>query len=407
MVGNASLLKDINRSLIINEIRKNAPISRADLIVTTGLTLPTVLRNINNLIEEGYIIEVGKGESLAGRKPVMLTINPNVARIIGISIGRKLEVILTDFNGILLDSIVDNETTDEDTLPRDLASLVFNMTSKLLQKHQLTTNDVAGIGIGMPGMNFKIGTSAVPQYFRTAWAGRNKDPYEYFIEQFRDFRCVLMEHVTICGALGEQWFGKTVDSRNNVYFTIETGMGCGIIINNQIYTGRDGFAGHIGHTVIDPDGVECYCGNRGCLETLTGIPYILDNCTVMLKSGKSSSLTSRMDGNIDTLTFQMVAEEAQNCDPLCVEVLSKAGEALGIGIANAINTLNPDKIVLGGTVPWSSSLFVEKAIASARNLVFSNKARDVEVTVSDTQFHSEARGAVALVLREMYKSPQL
>lgn len=407
MVGNARLLKDINRKLIINEIRRNAPISRAEIIEKTGLALPTVLRNINALIEEGYVFEVGKGESLSGRKPIMLEICPNAARIIGISVGACLEVVLADYKGGLLDAVVDYEVSDEDNLPEEIAKHAYEIVGKILEKHHLEAKDIAGVGIGTPGFNFKIGKHATPQYFRTAWAGRDRDPYACFHENFSAFPNVLLEHFPICGALGEQWFGKTERFQNSIYITVGTGVGSGIIIDGKVYGGKDGFAGHIGHTVVDPSGIECYCGNRGCLETFTGIPYIIDACVDKIKSGLPSSLTERFKNDDTAITLSMIAQEAENRDALCQEVLINAGEILGLSIANAINTLNPDVVVLSGMVVWQSKIFAEKAIACAYEHVFSNKARELEIIISDIHTHVEAQGAVALVLSELYRKPTI
>lgn len=401
VVGNASLLKELNRSLILNNIRQREPISRADLVVLTGLGLPTVLRNVNALLEEGYIQEIGKGATASGRKPIMLTINPTAAHIVGIRIGRQLGIILTDFKGSIVDEHL--EVANYEGGPEAIASRSYEIVSEILERNRLEYKDVAGIGVATPGMDYKTGDSEQKKPL-AGW--ESADAGVCFFKKFEG-NLVVAEFVTICGAIGEQWFGKTAQSKDSVYIYVDTGVGAGVIVDGKVFRGKDGFAGHIGHATIDYNGERCYCGSRGCLETYASSTYIVQRVRKRLELSGKSTVADLAGGDVSKISFNHVATAAFSGDQLCAYTLKEAGRALGIGIANAINTLNPDTIVLGGEVCWSCPLVVENAIAVARENTFSNQARKVEIAVSDIKYYSEAKGAVALVMNEIYKSPQL
>lgn len=401
-IGGASLLKEINRNVVLNEIRKNGPISRAELVECTGLGFPTVLRIVNALIEEKYIQEIGKGGSAAGRKPIMLTINPKAAYILGIRIGHRVIVILTDFIGNIVDEHLENADLKDG--PESIADMSYEIVKMILDRNHLNLSDVAGIGIATPGVDFKTCDKPENKDTFACWQSANAD--EIFFRKFESC-LVKIEFVTICGAIGEQWFGKTKNSKNNIYVYVDKGVGSGLIIDGKVYRGKDGFAGHIGHSIIKTDGDPCYCGNNGCLETYTSSTYIVRKVQKSIAEGNLSSLTETNRNNNSKITFNSIVTAAQQGDQLCNKTLQEAGEALGIGLANVINCFNPEIVVLGGEVCWSCPIIVDTAISIAKDNIFSNRARNVSIVVSDLTYRSEAKGAVALIMNEVYRSPDM
>ncbi|MBI2918764.1 MAG: ROK family protein [Chloroflexi bacterium] len=198
-------------------------------------------------------------------------------------------------------------------------------------------------------------------------------------------------------ALGEHYFGAGRGVRDMAYVTISTGIGGGIIANGQLVTGTSGTAGEVGHMVIDPDGPQCPCGQRGCWEALASGTAIARAAAARLQAGEPSSLRS---GASLTPTAADVAAAARAGDRMAQDVLHQASCYLGIGLVNLVHILNPELIVLGGGV----SQIGEPLIGPARQYVlehaFAVPARAVRIVTAGLGQDSGPLGAVALILHE-------
>ena len=160
-------------------------------------------------------------------------------------------------------------------------------------------------------------------------------------------------------ALGEYTFGAGKNNKNVIYITVGTGIGGGIIINGDLYLGSSGSAGEIGHMSIREDGPLCYCGNRGCLETLASGTAIARETIKLIKEGRKTTLNKMVDNKIQSITAKEVSKAAQEGDALAKKVVYKAANYLGIGIASVINIFNPDIIIIGGSVSKMGGLLFE------------------------------------------------
>lgn len=153
-------------------------------------------------------------------------------------------------------------------------------------------------------------------------------------------------------ALGEFWFGAGQGCKNLLYVTVSTGIGGGWILNGRLYTGADGLAGEIGHTLVQPGGLPCACGRRGCLEAEAAGPAIARQARLSLSGAgaDAAALLNLAGGNPEAITAQMVGRAAAAGNQFSKQILSRAGARLGTGLANAINLLNPERVILGGGV---------------------------------------------------------
>lgn len=401
IIGNASLLKDLNKSIILNAVKDHEPISRAELVSLTKLALPTVLRNVNNLIEEGMVIEIGKGDASYGRKPIMLKINPNLGYFFGVRIGRRLVVICTDFKGRIIDSIIEFSNTSEG--PTSVVKQIKKVIYQIMETKSIPLNKVVGIGIATPGFGFKTS----PLISLSEFSGWESADFDRILKECITEIPTAHDYVTICGAIGENWFGKGKQVKSYVYIYVDAGVGGGVVINGEVYRGKDGYAGHIGHHVVNFEGGQCYCGNKGCLETYTSTAAIVNRVREKLSQGSDSILNSRINGDYNILTFNMVVDAYRDGDKLSMEVLVESGRILGIGIANSINMYNPEMVILGGEVCCSCPIVVEEAIKVAKNNVFAFKATNLQIVTSGIEQYAEALGAVALAISEIYKMPEI
>jgi glucokinase len=162
-------------------------------------------------------------------------------------------------------------------------------------------------------------------------------------------------------AMGEHRFGAGRGYENLLYITVSTGVGGGWILNGQIWHGSEGMAGEIGHTVVDPDGPACTCGKGGCLERLAAGLYIAQRAREWLETqpGRGQVLRTLIGDDLEAVTAQLVSQAAAQGDDLAWEALEVAGWALGVGIGNAANLVNPQRFILGGGVTKAGDRYWE------------------------------------------------
>jgi glucokinase len=169
-------------------------------------------------------------------------------------------------------------------------------------------------------------------------------------------------------ALGEYRYGAGQSCDSLLYVTVSTGVGGGWVLNGEVWRGAGGMAGEIGHTVADPQGPPCFCGKRGCVERLASGPYIAARAREWLREqpGRGERLRALVGGDLKRITAKDVAEAAAEGDELAWEALQTAAWALGLGLGNAVNLINPQRIVLGGGVMKSGARFWEALRATSR-----------------------------------------
>ncbi|MDO8687541.1 MAG: ROK family protein [Dehalococcoidales bacterium] len=174
-------------------------------------------------------------------------------------------------------------------------------------------------------------------------------PLRRLIEEKFKLKVFLLNDAN-AAALGEHRFGAGKGANNLIYVTVSTGIGGGIIIDGQLYSGSSGGAGEVGHMTIDINGPKCTCGNVGCLEVLSSGTAIAAETMRRISSGESSFLLKVVDSKIENITAEKVAMAAEQGDSLAVDVIATAAGYLGVGIVNLVNIFNPDLVIIGGGV---------------------------------------------------------
>jgi predicted NBD/HSP70 family sugar kinase len=238
---------------------------------------------------------------------------------------------------------------------------------------------VIGVGMGIPGPVHEsgmVGSSAI----LPGWAGTS--PQER-MEELLELPVRVGNDANL-GALAEFTWGAGRGSCNVVYLKLATGIGAGIVIDGRLFEGAGGTAGEIGHTTIDETGDICRCGNRGCLETYAGAAAI-------------ASLLSRSFG--EELDTEQVLSRAADGDPGCRRALADAGRHIGVAVANLCNLVNPERIVVGGSMGHAGALLLDPLTESVRLRAIPSAA-EVEIVPGELGERAELLGAVALVLQE-------
>ncbi len=206
----------------------------------------------------------------------------------------------------------------------------------------------------------------------------------------------LLENDAAAAAYGEMKFGAGRGKRYILYITLGTGIGGGIIIDGQIYGGASGAAGEVGHIVLEPDGVVCNCGARGCLEALASGPAIARGAAAAVKAGRSDVMAKMAAGR--ELTAELVLEAAQQGDLAAKGVIEQAGRYLGLGLVGLLNVFNPDALILGGGLIGLGDLYLDPAFEAARECGFEQILADVVMTTAQLGGRSGALGAAALMI---------
>lgn len=387
--GKQELIKSINRNLVMKLIIRYGKIGRAELAKLTGLSLPSIMRIAEGLMAEGLLEEVGKGASSGGRKPSLLTLKSDAYYIIGVEIALGTTVVLSDLSGQILEKWESHAAAA--TSPEEMLEKIDSEIQRMLRDNRIPLDRFAGIGIGTPGSNFKY-LQEMELSIIKGW--ENLDVQTWFETRRRDSGYMIVtENVARTRTLNELWFGLGKTLKSFIYVFVDQGVGCGFVNNEIIYVGQNDVAGEFGHSLIQPGGRPCYCGNRGCVEMYVSAGAIAREVKRVL--------------HISDREFGFSEAMALADQPEVRDILLQSGEMLGYGLANLINLYNPKALILGGEVPKVSALLAEKALETAAGAIFSKSAQNTPMTVSAIPRSNDCLGSVALVINALFKSVEI
>lgn len=336
-------VKNFNKHAALDLIRFSATgMSRTDLAEKMGLTRAAVSLIVNDLLESGVVQEAESRSAPSGRPPIVLEVNPNRGLVGAIDMGAThMSIALADFTArIHQESEFPLEIKNG---PEHCLAEADRNLRKMLAEQGLSITDLSAIGIGVPGPVITEAGMVVAPPIMPGW-----DHYPILSSLEKMWGCrVTLNNDAELGALGEWAYGAGRGGKNIAYIKVGSGIGAGLILNNQIYGGTTGAAGEIGHLTIDENGPLCNCGNHGCLEAFAGGHAIAKQGQLLVKSGKRTVLSEIPLEKIDA---HEVAEAARRGDLHAQEVLKRAGTFIGIAIAGLINLFNPSIIIIGGGV---------------------------------------------------------
>ncbi len=396
--GSFQLMKSLNRSLVLNTIRHNSPISRAEIAKVTKLTPPTVSSLVKELLESGIVVESTQGESKGGRKPTMLIINSSEFYIIGLDVGpNDIKVALTDLNARILES--SSNPVPQNINNAELLDLMSDCISKLLNKTSINQDKIIGIGVGMHGI---VDVSRGLSLFAPILQLRDIPIKEHLESKFN--MLVKVENDVRAMALGELWFGAGKGATSIVAINVGRGLGAGVLHEGKLFHGEHSIAGEIGHMTIDIGGPKCSCGNYGCLQALASGPYIAERAAKEIAIGNDSLIKELVQGDLDKITGEVIFQAAQKGDSLAVKILDQTGVYLGVGITNLIHTLNPDRIIIGGGVSKAGDFIMKSLRETISQRVLTSKAKETEIQLSKLGDNATLIGATALLLTELFST---
>ncbi|MDY6873282.1 MAG: ROK family transcriptional regulator [Chloroflexota bacterium] len=384
--GNRELIRAINRALILNKIKVEGPISRADIARETGLSPATATGISAELLDQGLIREQS-GESKGGRPPILLSLEPDGGYVIGVKIMENaIYFSLIDLEMNLISSRLVEIT---EYSPPSILSAIANGTQRLLQDNQISKNKLLGVGVGVAGViEFSAGI-----LHHSPILGWNEVPFKEMLMNRMKLPVYIDNDVNTL-VVAEQVFGAGEHTRNFVVATIGRGLGLGMVLNGEIYRGVMG-AGEFGHITEDSQGALCSCGKRGCLETIVSYP------------GMIRAYNEQVGADAQISTPEGLISLIRAGDAVALEVTRHAGEKLGQHLANLVTILAPELIILSGEGVQLGDAFFEPMQSAYEANLMPNMSYVPQFMLEDWGDEKWALGAASLVLNELYKTPNV
>ncbi|WP_338868692.1 ROK family protein [Spirosoma sp. SC4-14] len=352
------------------------------------ISVPKVTSVVGELIKEGLIQDYGKIESSGGRKPNLYGVVPESAFFIGVDVKQShINIGLLDLQKNLIKVIenlpytLNNTRESLDTLCQHINEFIADLT--------ISREKIRGIGINLSGrINYATGYSYSFFFFE-------ERPLSEIIEQEVGIR-VFLENDSRAMAYGEFCAGVVEKEKNVLFLNLDFGIGVGIMIDGHLYYGKSGYAGELGHVPIFDNELICHCGKKGCLETEASGWALVRMFREKLQQGSTSVLT-RNGLSPDQITMEDIIMAARNDDVLAIELIAKLGENLGRGIAFLINVLNPELVILGGSLA-STQEYIQLPIKTSLNKYsLSLVNNDTQLKLSKLGEHAGIVGACLLV----------
>lgn len=311
---------------------------------------------------------------------------------IGVDLGgTKILTAIADEKGAILSSI--KVPTEASKGQEVIIENICNSVYTAIEKADIAKEEVVRLGIGSPGpLNSKEGI--IYENANLPW---KNVPIVKLLEERLDMP-VLLENDANAAALGEKWFGAGRDVDNMLYVTVSTGIGGGIIVNKKIYHGAFDIAGEVGHMIIDPSGPICGCGNHGCLEAFASGTAINRMGKEAVREDLDTILVELSAGDPEKVDGRLISQAAEQGDLVAKDIWNKAGNYLGIGIANLLNILNPEMVVLGGGVMKAGDLLMNPMIDSLKKYAFESAITSTKICQAVLGDDVGVKGAIAVAL---------
>lgn len=390
--ADVSLMREFNESLVLNLIRQAGRISRADIAKRLHLSRSTVSSIINDLIANNLVREVGAGDSQGGRRPIMLEFNGQAGYVVGVDVGAThILVLLTDLQAqpvVRLQEPFDVEEGPEVGLER-----IIGLIEQAVEEAEVGMDCVVGVGIGIPGpLNYATGKTIFPPIM----PGWHDIPLRDRLHK-RLGKPIHLDNDANLGAIAEYWWGAGRGARNVAFVKVGTGIGCGLILEGQIYRGEIGSAGEIGHAVIDEDGPPCRCGSNGCLEAMA-------SASAIVQAFRQGSHSADEGSN---LTILDLIEAARNSDSTAQRLFAQAGRRIGTALTSLVNLLNPGIIVIGGGVARAGAFFLDPLRETVHRCALPVAVSSTQIVESKLGPEAIAIGAVTAILQEFFSGPDI
>ena len=389
-------LSQLNTLQMLETIRIEGSISRSQVAEKTGTSPFLASKICDKLLATRFIIEAGQGDSTGGRRPALLSLSPDLGRLIGVNLGAvNVRIAMTDFSGALIDYVKDRSCADQG--PDVAIHHLMELIDQMLEKSGLSYSSLDAIGIGVSGVIER--NTGVTLFWPKLPLWVNVPVKKMLEERYKTL--VKLEDASRTQAFAEYRLGGANSAEHFIYIAVGAGIGAALFLNGKLYQGAGGFAGEFGHITVSETGPLCSCGNRGCLETMVSASALIRKVQNGLSAGLSNTLMQIAQGNSQNVSVEMLAEAARKGDRFSLRLLSEAGEHLGRAIVGLINLLNPGLIVIGaGVASAVGDLILPEIQRAVRDRAIIQAVDQVQIRMSKLQERDWALGGTFLVAEE-------
>ena len=398
-----NLTEKEKRSIDILEIlRRRGPLSRPDISKELGINVVTISNYIDDFIRNNLVLEKELDISEGGRRPALLDLNPEGGYIIGAGLN------LANMVGLLVDLKGNIITKTQIVRPRpsvkEITECLLEIIREILRRSKDYASNIRGIGLGIAGLvNKKDGSIHWPQKTDHYYTYASVDiPLLDLLE--KEFNLpVLVENDATCACFGEYWLNLKGGFKNVIYMF--SGVGCGIVVNGEIYTGTKGYAGEVSiYNPKEDDLFNCALAQGCFLKRWEMDLGIIEDTKSILAKDKSLAqeffkLTS---SNIKNVDLKSVFIANRNNDAIARIVLDKAAKRLGIKIASLVNLLNPEVVVIGGGLEEAGEEFLNRINLTIKDWALREVTEDLKVIYSELRENAVAIGAASLVTQKVF-----
>jgi predicted NBD/HSP70 family sugar kinase len=382
------------RSAILDLIRSSGQVSRTELAEKSGLTEATISKLVRSLILDGIVVEAGYADSTGGKRPVLLELNTRSGYALGISLDTsRIVYVLSDLGGEPVHRMTSEGAKASG--PPEVVKRVASELNRMLRRNGIAKEELIGIGVAVAGRLDRSGGTLRSSVQTNQWE-------EFDIEAALGEASglpVVLDNDANCAALGEFWSGRVPATRDFAMIYMASGIGCGLMINGDIYRGYSSNAGEIDHLILDVNGPECWCGSRGCLETLA-TPGAL-----VRRARADAELAERVVLGVDNNevntreAFAALAKAAREGDPKALALIEESAGYLGKALVSLINLFDLDKLYLAGPgFADVGHLYLDIVRDQLNRLAFTRSVHPVDVEMSAVGPEAAALGAASVVL---------
>ena len=382
------------KNMIVKRLYFEKALSCADLSELFDKSVPSISKAVNELIDEGFVIENGYAPSSGGRRPLVYSIRQEAMYILTVAMDQlstRIQMVDLVNQPVANIAVCDLKLLNN---PNALSTLIEHINN-YINTTGIPKDKIAGIGIGMPG-------------FINSIEGVNftyMESGDQSLTQVITIKTGVPTHIdndSSLIALAEQKFGIAKARKDVMVINLGWGIGLGMIVNGEIYRGHNGFAGEFSHIPLSEDGALCTCGKRGCLEAEASMLVVAEKAIQGIKKGHISSLKN-IDINHAKLVGDAIMEAANNGDQFAIELLSDAGYKIGKALAILIHIMNPASIVLSGRGAVVGKILLAPIQQALNKYCIPRLANSTELLISDLGFNAELIGAAVLVMENFDK----
>lgn len=392
-LSSADLNKVKQKKQILSLLHSFGFTSAPELSKRLKISLPTCIGLLNDLISMGYVKNIGIGESSGGRKPNLYGLPDDSFYVISCDFARfSASMTICDCYNKFVTPVIQIDTHIDDP---ELVEKLYQAAHGLMDEHHIPNEKVYGLGVDMPGLiDSKAGIN---------FTIKDKNFQNISRDLKKKFKkLIYVDNDARMHAHGEFHFGAAKDYSNAIIIHWSWGLGLGIFINGQLFSGNNGFAGEFSHIPMVENGDLCICGKRGCLETIASSNTIMKRVKQGFAEHEISSLINQFKDHPEKVTPEDVINSARLGDEFCISILNEIGKAMGKGLSYIIQLLNPEVIVLSGPISKANQFVLSPIQQSLNRLCLENISGNTTIIVSDMGDQSALLGTSEMVFQKVF-----